>query len=1091
MDDRQLIREYAGTHSETAFRTVVTRHLNHVHATAFRLVRDSQMAEDITQAVFILLARKAAGLASGCVVGGWLYRTTRFVAARALRAEQRRRLREQEAFRMQEFSSPDQGWQRLAPLLDEALDQLGDLERNALILRFFQEKPLESVGAELGLSEEAARKRVGRAVEKLRTFFARRGVSISAAALVTALAHHTAEAAPVALGTSVASAAMAHASGVGATLPTLAREVMSAWKRWTRVKLAVGFGTVALVSLALLLRGPSGMRQPAGTDSAVVAGNEPRATAGISEPAPATEPGPSAATPGAFSFGAVDAETGLGIAGARAMAVIGQDQDHLEILTNLVTDSQGRCDVPIKFAKVILLAVGALADGYEERCFAAGGRPEEIPSAYTLKLPRGSRIGGLVQDESGSPVAGAGIYVQFYGTGDAEWREFQRERPGFPADDLAVAKTDEAGHWTFGSAPATSDGFSLGVKHPDFTDATFRPDAGEHRGGATSVVALADLRSGQAVLVLKHGLSLAGQVLDEANRPLGGAKVSFDTIPGVPVTSVQTTPDGQFELKNLATGAGHVTVTLQGLAPERVSEQIGQSNQALTIQLKPGALLQVRVVDARGLAVDHARVQLQAWRGHNTLEWGAFTDAEGRVTWNSAPRDELNLVAMKDGFFYARDNIIVADGQEHTITLHPQVTVSGLVTDAETLQPIPNFKAIPGGPQERWQRINTVMGTNGQYRLVFQECNLPLLVRFEAEGYEPAISEPVPNNVTNFTYNFALKKQDQNTAIHGVVLLPDGRPAAGAQLALCTDDKGVTLARKKFLDRGDSLLARADGEGRFQFPAEPGAGAIVAVQEQGFAQARLNGTNQALSLQLEPWGRVEGCLKLRNSSNAQKQIMFSSRPMGPFARHGLNLDIDAFSTQTDEAGNFVFDQVPPGDFTLYLFRGMGIPFSHETSVRVPAGGSTHVQIGGSGRLIKGRFVLAGTDRALDWSRQIRFATLHTRMPLPSFPEGMTAAKLRTWQRQYYQSEEYQQAARAARSFPLDIEPDGSFSVEDVPPGTYELNADVLDSPIDPTDHTWIQKKPLAHFQQEVVVPEVAGSQANDVLDLGSIKGTTR
>src|SRR6516162_3235857 len=203
MDDRQLIREYAGTHSETAFRTVVTRHLNHVHATAFRLVRDSQMAEDITRAVFILLARKAAGLASGCVVGGWLYRTTRFVAARALRAEQRRRLREQEAFRMQEFSSPDQGWQRLAPLLDEALDQLGDLERNALILRFFQEKPLESVGAELGLSEEAARKRVGRAVEKLRTFFARRGVSISAAALVTALAHHTAEAAPVALGTSV------------------------------------------------------------------------------------------------------------------------------------------------------------------------------------------------------------------------------------------------------------------------------------------------------------------------------------------------------------------------------------------------------------------------------------------------------------------------------------------------------------------------------------------------------------------------------------------------------------------------------------------------------------------------------------------------------------------------------------------------------------------------------------------------------------------------------------------------------------------------------------------------------------------------
>ncbi len=198
MHDSQLLDEYVSRNSETAFQSLVSRYLNLVHSTALRQVRNAPLAEEVDQAVFILLARKASRLrkAKNLVLGGWLYRTTRFVAARALRGELRRQRREQEAFEMQQLSSADDTWRRIAPLLDEGMEQLQQSDRDAVIVRFFQDEPLRAVGGALGISEEAARKRVSRSLEKLRAFFVRRGFTLSTAALAVALAGSRAQAAP-------------------------------------------------------------------------------------------------------------------------------------------------------------------------------------------------------------------------------------------------------------------------------------------------------------------------------------------------------------------------------------------------------------------------------------------------------------------------------------------------------------------------------------------------------------------------------------------------------------------------------------------------------------------------------------------------------------------------------------------------------------------------------------------------------------------------------------------------------------------------------------------------------------------------------
>ena len=153
MDDWQLLQSYVERDSETAFGTLVHRYVNLVYSVALRRVGNAQLAEEVAQAVFILFARKARGLRPNVILSGWLFRTTRFVASRAARAEQRRQRREQEAFAMQQLTTPDDAWQRISPALDEALEHLGESDRNALLLRFFNDKSHRETAAALGVSD--------------------------------------------------------------------------------------------------------------------------------------------------------------------------------------------------------------------------------------------------------------------------------------------------------------------------------------------------------------------------------------------------------------------------------------------------------------------------------------------------------------------------------------------------------------------------------------------------------------------------------------------------------------------------------------------------------------------------------------------------------------------------------------------------------------------------------------------------------------------------------------------------------------------------------------------------------------------------
>jgi len=242
--DQQLLREYAERRAETAFGELVHRHVDLVYSAALRMVCDAHLAEDVTQGVFLALARSAGQLTECAVLSGWLHRTAQNLAANVVRSDVRRRAREQEAAAMNESLSiePDAPWEEIAPHLDAALGELSEPDRDALLLRYFERKSAREMAQRLGTTEEAAQKRVSRAVERLRELLAKRGVTTGAGALVVVLSANAVQSAPMGLALSIsASTAVA-----GAAVSTFATTTAAKTVAMTTVQKAVVATTLAV-----------------------------------------------------------------------------------------------------------------------------------------------------------------------------------------------------------------------------------------------------------------------------------------------------------------------------------------------------------------------------------------------------------------------------------------------------------------------------------------------------------------------------------------------------------------------------------------------------------------------------------------------------------------------------------------------------------------------------------------------------------------------------------------------------------------------------------------------------------------------------
>jgi protocatechuate 3,4-dioxygenase beta subunit len=735
-------------------------------------------------------------------------------------------------------------------------------------------------------------------------------------------------------------------------------------------------------------------------------------------------------------------DTGQPIPEARVALNVVSGDEWLERY-DLATDERGVAAVPYP-GEAVRIDVGVLAWGWAARYLTwVPDRDGPIPADYTLRLERtGDTMGGWIRDGAGQPVADAEVVGRLGRTGDASNRETPRERFGFQGE-APLARTDRNGFWTAGVIPrASHEGFQLWARHPGFSKIFITTAATAGTADEPSTAVLEPLWSGQWVTQARRGVTLMGRVLDEAGTPLAGARIVHAPF-SLEAIGVETSVEGWFAVPGLEPGSFNFTVTAAGFAPRYQEVILREDAPPEEIRLEPGSTLRIRVVDEAGAPVPDATVGLEQWGTHrHKLKWAQETDGDGGLVWDSAPGGvDLDLYARKAGWCYTRDLKLQADGREHTIVMRPALTVTGRVIDADDGQPVLAVKAFPGyGTDEHcWERLDTRRAHDGTFKVVFAEKRDPWRIRVEADGYAPFVSEELKPDLAGLL-DVQMKRLDPATAVSGLVLQPDGQPAAGVEVALLTLEHSAVVQGTRFARSSeDRLVVQTDAAGRFGFPPDGMAHTAVAVGDPGFALTSVRAVSGPVTLRLQAWGRIEGVVDASARERPVESVVLEV-PIHPDCHGRFEFGFPRVAPGDD--GRFTFERVPPIPMWLQLNPGVGQgSFHHQTPVTVAPGATTRVVIATTGVWVTGRLVARDAER--DWTKDFRYAFLHTDEPALPLPPGLSDNERKLWLAEHWNSAAGRAQAVKNRSVTMVVGPDGSLrSNAPLPPGAYRLRVTI-------------------------------------------------
>jgi beta-lactamase regulating signal transducer with metallopeptidase domain/protocatechuate 3,4-dioxygenase beta subunit/peroxiredoxin len=669
-------------------------------------------------------------------------------------------------------------------------------------------------------------------------------------------------------------------------------------------------------------------------------------------------------------------------------------------------------------------------------------KPLNLPPIKVLKFHPGITIGGVVKDEAGKPIAGASVSVLIPAT-ESDMRSYY-----FHIGQIA---TDVQGRWKVDGAPIDLAGLSIRVEHP------------KYQRGFPSLSKTLDNET-----VMKKGLSITGQVIDGEGRPVRGATaVLGHDIWGTDPPTGTTNGDGRFVLENCQAGSSIVTVQADGFSPQIHDVQVDANSKPISIRLGPPAILKIRVVDADGRPIAGAHIAPDTWRGHRSIMHRANADAAGRYEWGSAPTDSVQYDILKDGYMARRHYPITASDQVQTVVLYPKLVISGQVTDAESGDPVAKFRVVRGSRFEAQEKINWSPGqsaefSDGEYTLNFTEPSAGLFLRIEALGYEQVDSRAFLPHEGRQILDFALRRAEGPS---GIVLQPDGQPAKGAEVVLASEGSTISLRAGRFDRDLEAPRALAGADGRFRFPAQKGAYTVIALSAAGIAKVSNEELSKSTRLTLAPWGKIEGETYVGRKPAVEQEVSF--RPLPPEGENRWDFIVDfGYSVRSDEKGRFQFDRVLPGRGTLsrsLITQFPGGRTRHtpgwEQVLEIKPGETTQVKVGGNGRAVVGQVVLDGKPEfPVDW----------TQNDPVTIGRGPGIAGPNTW----------------PLRFVGNIEKDGRFRIEDVPPGSYDLSIPVngLAQAVNPG---W--GSAIGRATMPIVVPESPQAREDEAYDLGKVE----
>lgn len=685
-----------------------------------------------------------------------------------------------------------------------------------------------------------------------------------------------------------------------------------------------------------------------------------------------------------------------------------------------------------------------------------GQHADASPGTIELRLARGLSIGGVVQDATGTAIPGADVKVTMRVTSPRQSR-----RRFIPA----IIKTNEEGKWLWEAAPQDLSRIKLSVSHPDYVSTVFNPEM---------------VASKSHIVQLQKGHEIAGQVTNSSGASIAGAVIRLGNsseLTELPTT--QSDADGKFTLRQCPAGNSHLTIQAPGYAPQIKLVAVPVRSAGLVLPLLPGRDLKVRVVDRAGKPLEGATFSPRGWpailrspiEGKVVSLWdGALitelrTNSEGRATWSDAPESEVFCDVTHPRMKPARDILLKTTPAEHVITLAPELVVQGHVKDSSG-KPIENFQVLHGlvstdKSPVNWSLDECEFPGKGAYRIRLQASAAGHLLKVAAPGFLSQATPEIRADGGAETRDLVLSPARGPT---GVVLLPDGTAAVGAQIGVSLPGKQARIENGAFDQRIQKIeTVTTDQQGRFLFPnpvTEPYVLALI--HDKGAAEVTGSQLKKSSLIKLHAWGQIQG------------RSIASLRPdeMCEVSTHATRDNVWTMEREatprwesvakTDNTGKFQATRIFPGDVTIgrttYQKNPGGrqrIGYSYEEQIHVFSGKVTTATVGGSGRTIVGRLTAdSKTRQTVDWQN------------------AGASADVVPW------DVERGQRADHRHLYLSEINSKGQFRILDVPAGDYQLTVMIRNRRV-------ITSPAMAEMRFHISVPEA--TQEDRLLDLAEIE----
>lgn len=720
-------------------------------------------------------------------------------------------------------------------------------------------------------------------------------------------------------------------------------------------------------------------------------------------------------------------------------------------------------------------------------------RSDEIPDQYTIHLDAGARVGGVVVDEEGRPVEGVSVHPHI------EFKKRDEDQSQLSIGDRV--KTDADGRWTYESVPANLDSVGITLDHPQYLSESrvtlplkeFRVPAGG---------------TPERPITIARGIVATGRVVDRQGKPVAGARVRGKFINAQ--REAITDDRGEYRLPGCRPGRFALIVTAPGHGPALENIDFQPDLAPVHFTLPAPRTIRITMVDPQGKPVPKFRVFFQDWRGERH-DYGldkvlAYADDKGVWEWNEAPEDAFVADICPPSGLQLSGQRLVARDEPYVFVSRPPLHVNGRVVDQATGKPVPAFRIVLGedlgNEQFIWDRKEAFDGKDGTfyYRTDYPRPNYRF--RIEAPGYQTADTRNVRSDEGSIDLRVELRPGKR---FSGLVVTPEGRPAEKATVVIGLNQTQIRFLNGEFSASGSYCDRRTTGaQGEFEIPSQTGPFELIVVHPSGAAWVPLKPDDALETIRLEPWAVVQGVARL-GAEPAAGVLLELSHHSDSYAEGRPNVSFDYHATSARD-GSFRWDRVLPGKGTVVRIvrhhiraGGESQTYSHGRTTEFPKGETTEVQIGGTGRPVTGLLVAPPNLKVpFDWN----FSSISVEPvgplppPPPDVPKEVEAdeAKRTKWWQAYMltpQGIAYRSAYDAflaqrevASRFSSAVNRDGTFRIDDIPPGEYELTAELSAIPNEAVNAF---VPPLGRLKRTFTVPPIEGDRTDTPLDLGTLE----